>query len=207
MVAYLQSFFSGIGLGLVLAILVGPVFFTLVHVSISRGFHSGIIFALGILTSDLSYFILTYLGISQVDQNDTVKLLLGIFGGAFLIIYGITLLAKRKVRIEFKRPDARSMAGFYIKGFLINALNPFVLIYWISVTGGLVIQYGDQTSKVVTFAIGCFLTVFLTDLTKSFLSFRLKRLIRESMLIWLNRVSGFLLVGFGIGLLYFTVVK
>jgi len=48
----MEAVFNGVIYGLVLAVLVGPVFFTLIQTSIERGFKSGVYVAIGISLSD-----------------------------------------------------------------------------------------------------------------------------------------------------------
>ncbi|WP_216351112.1 LysE family transporter, partial [Mucilaginibacter polytrichastri] len=49
----IEAIFSGIGIGLILTFLTGPVFFALIKTSIEKGFQAGIALALGVVTSDV----------------------------------------------------------------------------------------------------------------------------------------------------------
>ena len=59
---------NGVGLGLALSILLGPVFFALIHTSISKGFREGFIMAIGIVVSDATYLTIAFFLANLVDQ-------------------------------------------------------------------------------------------------------------------------------------------
>jgi len=83
-----HAIIAGAGAGLLLAVLIGgPVFVALIKTSIEKGFLIGLLFAMGVLTSDSAYFLLVYLGISQLQTTKLVEEILGAGGGAFLIVF------------------------------------------------------------------------------------------------------------------------
>lgn len=64
----------GIGLGLFISILIGPVFFILINVSIKEGFRSAMYLDIGILLSDAVCILLSYLGMAALlnDRENRV---------------------------------------------------------------------------------------------------------------------------------------
>ena len=56
---------NGIVSGIVLAFLIGPVFFTIIQTSIERGFWSGVFVAIGVSLSDAFYILVSYFGLTQ----------------------------------------------------------------------------------------------------------------------------------------------
>ena len=69
----MEIILNGIISGLVLALLVGPVFFTILQTSIERGFGSGALVAIGVSLSDAFYITLTYLGVYRLFDNGTFR--------------------------------------------------------------------------------------------------------------------------------------
>ena len=61
----MESILNGVIYGIVLAFLVGPVFFTILQTSIERGFRSGFFVAMGVSLSDAFYISISYLGVYQ----------------------------------------------------------------------------------------------------------------------------------------------
>jgi threonine/homoserine/homoserine lactone efflux protein len=89
------------------------------------------------------------------------------------------------------------------KGFMMNTLNPFVLIFWLGlgVAGALHNGAIRSSREQALFFSMVIITVFGTDLLKAFLASRLKKLLTAQFLLWLNRISGIGLILFGIRLI------
>lgn len=193
MAGLLSAILAGFVAGLIIAAIVGgPGFFALLQVSIEKGFLVGISLAMGVLLSDASYFVLAYIGLSQLGNSHIINNILGTFGGFFLIIFGFSMVLK-KVRIrevETPKVDRSSLVKSFIKGFLINTLNPSALLYWIVIVTSVISQYSGENRLVFAFFLASISTVFGTDVLKAFLAVRLKRLLTPKFIVWMNRVSG-----------------
>jgi threonine/homoserine/homoserine lactone efflux protein len=96
----MSTIFSGIALGLGLAVLVGPAFFTLLQTSIEKGFKKAIVFALGVFICDLMVVSLVFLGAKSVLDNPIVSNVMGFAGGAVIFVYGIIMFRKKSNKIE-----------------------------------------------------------------------------------------------------------
>src|SRR6187401_3818963 len=95
----IEPILSGIGFGLLLTVLVGPVFFTLLQTALHEGFRAGVHLATGVLISDVCWIVITYLFASQLDLAGEYKLPAAWIGGLMLMAFGIsTLLTKVKVK-------------------------------------------------------------------------------------------------------------
>ena len=55
--------------GFLLAFAIGPVFFTLIETSITKGFKAGLFFDLGAQTADIIFILIAYLSVRQWDEN------------------------------------------------------------------------------------------------------------------------------------------
>ena len=83
-----KAIFQGFGLGLALALSLGPSFFALIQTSTKRGFKSALGLAFGIFLSDLFCVVLAYLGVAQFFDNPHNKTYVGIIGGTVLVMFG-----------------------------------------------------------------------------------------------------------------------
>ncbi len=206
-----SAIFGGFVAGMLIAVMIGPVFFALIQTSMKRGFPTAASFALGIVLSDSLYFFLAHLGIRNLSGGSSTTSLdnwLGLGGGLFLAIFGIILL-RRKPDVKEEDIEVASYTSYFSaigKGFIINSLNPSALFYWASVTSYLRKDFGPEQYIFYSFFTACMLTVFGTDLLKGFLALRLKSLLTYKFLLWLNRISGIILIIFGARLIW-TVVK
>jgi len=90
----IEIILKGVAFGAVLAMIIGPVFFSLVQTSVESGFISGIFMAIGISLSDLTYVILSYLGVTQLVQYDYFSFYPALLGGLILITFGVVSFLK-----------------------------------------------------------------------------------------------------------------
>ncbi len=206
----MNVFIEGTILGLSLAFLFGfgPAFFALIQTGIYRGFFPGILLATGIFLNDLLIVALSIFGATSILSNVENFNTIGIGGGILLVIFGI-ITYKRKTEIEdsdntneVKPPHPIIYIG---KGFLLNAVNPFVWIFWIGIIVGITAQYNADTTKMVIFFSGTLSVVLLTDIIKTFAASKLKKIVTDKFLILVNKISGVAISLFGIFLVVRTI--
>jgi len=201
----LEAIISGVTLGFVLSFLVGPVFYLLLDTSIKKGFRSAIFLAVGVLISDGLYIIITYFSTVAIGIMNTYQSEIGIAGGILLIVFGIiTILKKPQIKsseLDLSSPNKSPFVDL-IKGFAMNFLNPFVLIFWVGVSSSVSSGKSFSHTHTVIFFSCALATVFLSDLLKAWTASRLRTFLKPSFLIWVNRVSGVGLLLFGVRMLY-----
>lgn len=202
-----EAILKGFFLGLTLAALIGPVFFALLQTSLHRGFFSGLLLAIGISLSDSVYIFATNVFFSLIEQTDDLQWFLGIFGGFILMGIGImTYLKKPKTEADQDDRSRYRSAGTIIRGFLLNFAHPGVLIFWLSVITLINTNFDySQQERIILFST-TIATVFCTDLLKAALAHAIKRFLTYKVLLWMNRVMGILLIGFGTQLFLSTLL-
>jgi threonine/homoserine/homoserine lactone efflux protein len=199
---------EGIKVGLILSFMIGPIFFALVQTSVDEGFRAGLMVAVGIWVSDTSYVLGVYFGVSllaNVVNTQTFTLTLGIAGSILLTIFGLaTLLTIPKGLLTNTLPEYKRSSSYlslFIKGFLINTINPFTVFFWTSLMGSVVIKDGFNGTQAFVFFAGVLGTIVVTDLLKVLLAKRIRYSLRPVHLLWLRRISGAALIAFGVVLL------
>lgn len=203
----MHSLLEGIGMGLVLSLMVGPVFFTLITASMEQGFRHAFVLALGILVSDLIYVAITFFGVSYLTESPVLEKVLGYVGGAILVGFGISFWRKKQtVRpnsggIPF--PKAKKRTAF-AKGFGINGINPFVMLFWISIASMISLKTTWNNSDVISYYFGLLLTVFGIDLLKAFIAGKLSHMMTPRLRMILNRGVGVLVCYFGLKMIWST---
>lgn len=201
----LEAVLSGVSLGLVLALLVGPVFFMLIDTSIKKGFFKAFVLSVGVVLSDAFFIVLTYFSSAALGFMNSYKSEIGTGGGILLIIFGVINIVKKPhiKSADIDLPDdSKSLYIDMIKGFMMNALNPFVLIFWIGVSGVVSANQQFTDMHVVIFYVFVLVTVFSTDILKAWLASRLKSFLKPALILTINRLSGAGLILFGLRLLY-----
>jgi len=197
---------AGIGLGLLMAIMIGPVFFMLINISIKNGFRSAFYFALGVVLSDGFYISIIEFSKSLVGLIDSHRHWVAMVGGVLLIGFGISSIVAKVtdpkdivVKSDVSRKD---LFLEVIKGFVMNALNPFVLFFWIGVSTTLVVNKSENSLDSFVFFSGTLVIIFLTDLLKGALAINLKKIMTVRFISLLNKISGIGLFLFGCRLIY-----
>ncbi|MEZ4826934.1 MAG: LysE family transporter [Bacteroidia bacterium] len=197
-----MTFLQGYFYGLALIIFIGPVFFTLLQSTLEHGLKSGLSVALGIFFSDVLCVLLLFgFGVSSFFTNPGNEMIIGIAGSIILIglglRYAIRPVLSRAEKIRFKTAD---YLHFFIKGFLVNLINPFVFAVWM----GLIALAGNHTSDTgsqLIFLSGTLLGIFSADSTKVLFANHLKDLFKPGFLETTYRVIGVVLILFGVRIL------
>jgi threonine/homoserine/homoserine lactone efflux protein len=197
---------KGIFSGLVLAILVGPVFFTLLQTSIERGFKSGVYVAFGIAFSDSLYVALSYLGLSSLFNSAEFQIYLSYVGGSIILCFGAYyLFIKSRKLVNFnnlEHVEEKSPFRLMAKGFIINGFNPMVLIFWIGTISIATGQLGYATNgKAITFLASIIVTVLITDIIKAKLADKLRLLLTPRLIKIMNIILGLVMFALGLKLL------
>lgn len=201
----MNALYEGILLGLTLAFVFGfgPAFFALIQTAVHRGFWSGILLAFGIFLNDLIIVILGLLGSVNVIRGSENYELMGIIGGAVLIVFGIVTFSRNKVnRDSDENSNGNPNALVFItKGFLLNLLNPFVWIFWLTVIVSATATYKANTNSLILFFSGTLGVVFLSDIFKVFMASKLTTILNDKFLVTINKIAGIALMLFGIFLI------
>ena len=202
---------SGIGYGLLLSLMVGPAFFILIETSITKGVKSALYLDLGVLISDLVYVSIAFLFFQEVHalmEGDNQSILRVIGGGCF-ILFGLNNLRKnrksnfiaKKHKVNPHSLKASNYVMTVIKGFMINALNPGVLFYWLTLMS--ILPAAPESLKLthiqtqgIYIAI-ILITFFGIDVLKIIGAKKLKDFLTPNWIRVLNVVLGVILIVFG----------
>lgn len=207
----LEIIFGGFGYGLLLSLMVGPAFFILIETSITKGVKSALYLDLGVLISDLIYVSLAFLFFQEVSnlmESDN-KFILTIIGGGAFIVFGIVNLMKVKKNIPSNKTQlanpkelkATNYVMMTFKGFMINALNPGVLFYWLTLMTILPsappgFYLGPVSTKMVYIGI-ILITFFGIDVLKILGAKKLKDILTPAWIRVVNILLGIILILFG----------
>jgi threonine/homoserine/homoserine lactone efflux protein len=216
----MEYVFQAIGIGFLLSIMIGPVFFVLLEISITKGFKSALIFDLGVLLSDLFYIVISLFFAYQLKGLGDVRnnLALSILGGSLFIAFGVYNLFFKKVRLapidlnhelidvpeQQVKPNRKKVNTMLVlKGFTLNLLNPGVVIYWLAIVAkgfDLVAKYESDIHISIYLAI-ILITFFGIDCLKAYVANKLKPLVTVNLLKALNLLIGVVFSGTGVFLI------
>jgi threonine/homoserine/homoserine lactone efflux protein len=203
--------FQAIGIGFLLSVMVGPVFFVLLETSITKGVRASLYLDLGVFISDVVYILFAFIFASQIKSftNDATNnnFILGIIGGVMFVGYGLyTLFSKSKHELTLKNKSTTSKNNdsvvLGIKGFMLNFANPAVLFYWLGIIAqGNQVTDKDHPSQLIIFVILVLVTYFGMDVLKILGAKKLRPLVTDALLLALNRLIGIVFTAFGVFLI------
>ncbi|MEQ9298135.1 MAG: LysE family transporter [Cyclobacteriaceae bacterium] len=201
-----MSLLHGVAFGALFVFTIGPTFFAILQSSLSRGFTAGVMTALGISICDISYATLASLGLSNLIENESFRWWLALIGGTLLFVFGIVSMVKKpQLSTISDEGEKGGLSKFFIKGVLINGINPFVVIFWMGIVGMSTVNWGYTGWDQHLFIIGMLGMILSTDILKSFLANRLRTWITMKRITIINRVVGAALVLFSLQLFYETI--
>jgi len=200
---------EGILLGLFLAISMGPIFVTLTQASIERGALAGMTVGFGVWISDLlilGFSILTIGRINKVVNGESFQFWMGLSGAIVLFIFGIVLLVQKPVLQKAQEMlSIKGFATFFTKGFLINTINPFTFIFWLSVLSTYMIgrKVSNNDLSILLFTI--MFMIIISDSFKVLLAKLIRERLEQKHLEIISQAAGIGLIIFA-GVMLYRVV-
>jgi threonine/homoserine/homoserine lactone efflux protein len=88
---------------------------------------------------------------------------------------------------------------------ILNGLNPFIILIWISLISVTKVNYNYNTTEQTYFFTGLLVSVFISDVSKALVAHRLKHLINPKIFKRINLIVGGLLIVFGLRIIYFLI--
>ena len=202
----IEALLKGLALGLILALSVGPVIFTIIKQSIYNGHEGGFSFVAGVWISDIVLVILSNAFTELVKELLEYKKLIGYTGSPFLLAMGVYYLFFKKVKIRANgsglevKLDRKDHTQIFLSGFLINTLNPSVIIFWLVNATALAVTHTLQ-QRIIIFTT-CILFNILADAAKVLLAGSLRKRLTVHNISLITKISGGILIGFAFALIY-----
>ena len=210
----MSEFLPAIPIGIVLAFTIGPVFFTVLETSISKGVKAAIFVDIGVVLSYVLFFVIAFFStnslLKSIEENTDSWYFLG---GVLLVAYaGVSLI---KIIQEKNSPENKegalienspNLLKMVLKGFLLNIINVVVLFYWV----GIILYFGPQLemneSKIYLFFIIIISTYFTIDLGKIYLAQQLKKRLTDIVIKTIKIVVNSFIVICGLFLIFKGIV-
>ena len=200
----IAALLKGIVLGLMLSISVGPVIFSIIKQSINNGHKGGFAFIAGVSASDIALVVISNIFTELFGSLLDYKTAIGIGGSALLIALGVYVTFFKKLKLNQEGLQVISLnthdyIKIFLAGFFMNALNPTVIGFWLLTSTSLLIE--SLNYRLVVF-LTCLLVVAGFDIAKVMLAGRIRQKLTPHNVHIINRVSGLILIGFGVALVW-----
>lgn len=180
----------------------GPIGVLCIRRTLAHGRSIGLISGLGAASADAVYGFIAAFGLTFLTNTLINNITpLAITGGAFLVYLGFrTMRARPPVGDLNATPlDAPSALGAYLSTFALTITNPATILAFVAIFAGLGLadRITGYDAALVT-VLGVFTGSALWWLTLSTGVSVVRRFVRPSFMLWINRGSGGVLIAFGL---------
>ncbi len=194
---------EGMVVGVALAAPIGPINVEIVRRGLRGGFLHGWLVGFGAVSADTIYCALVVSGIAPLADSALLRAPLYLAGAAVLAILGMTGLRAALAGEDVATPEPEGTRS-YITGFLMAALNPLGIVYWLSIGAALVAsavaREGRGGAPVLVGGVFFGILVWVTVLSGMAQAGR--RYVSEPVLRGVGAVGSLMLLGFAV---YFGV--
>lgn len=185
--------------------MLGPIFIALTQTSLEKGARAGMLVGLGVWVSDLIIVFLAYTFINSISdtiESDAFKFYLGLSGGIVLFVFGLGAFFKTvDLDVQAKKHSYKNLLGYWLKGFLVNTVNPFTFIFWLGVISTYVIGRNISVQNTWIFLSTIIITIIVTDMLKVLGAKALRNVLSKKHIYWFSKISGIGLMIFGVFLI------
>jgi len=195
---------QGIVLGFSIAAPVGPIGVLCIRRTLQNGFKSGLSSGLGAASADAVYGAIAAAGLTlAADFLAEQQVWLGILGGAFLLFLGVKTFRSPPPNADGQAPLTNKLGGDYLSTFLLTLSNPITIFSFAAMFGGLNAGSGSGfQAGAFVLVLGVFSgsALWWLGLSVSVSFFRKK--FNASVMQWVNRLAGAVIVVFGLVMLW-----
>jgi len=193
-------FIKGFIIGFSIAAPVGPIGILCIQRTLARGNVQGFVTGLGAATADAIYgfvaaFGLTFISNFLVEQSLWFRLI----GGLFLCYLGIRAFLSKPLDQGLSVTN-RSTLSSYGTTFFLTLTNPMTILFFAGVFAGLgIVSESIQYSSAGLMVIGVFIGSGTWWMILSSVTGILRHKMNGSKLAWVNKISGVVILAFGVG--------
>lgn len=190
-------FAKALGVGLILAVPLGPIGLLCLRRSLSMGMAAGLATGLGAATADAIYAAVAAFALGMASPYIADLSWLGLVGGAALIGLGLRDVLHRDSRPE--PPTLSRQVGAWAGAVLLTLTNPATILTFAAIIVGLGLL-PDMTSALegAVFVVGVFLGSALWWLVLSGIGGKLGDRLPAGVVRWTRRGVGLAFIAFGI---------
>lgn len=200
-----DQFFAFLAAAILITVSPGPDNLMVLATGMSKGRSRGMAFGMGAGLGCLSHTILAAIGVSALIAASPVAFTaLKLAGGAYLIWLGFRAIrSSGKIELKSSETDNGTVLGFFLKGMFANAINPKVILFFLSFLPQFVIAANGSVSWQVatlgvTFTVQAVILFTLLGYFSGYVGQWLTKNRRVGL--WLDRLAGAVFIGLGLRL-------
>jgi threonine/homoserine/homoserine lactone efflux protein len=200
----LSFFLRGLIIGFSIAAPVGPIGVLCIRRTLAEGRLYGFVSGLGAATADACYGTIAALGLTiisafLVDQANWLRLI----GGAYLCYLGFrTFRAQPADRAAEATARGHGLVGAYTSTLFLTLTNPLTIMSFLAVFAGLGLTQNEGALSALLLVLGVFSGSALWWFLLSGFASLFRSRVSPRGLGWVNRISGIVILAFGVVVLY-----
>jgi threonine/homoserine/homoserine lactone efflux protein len=194
---------KGLIIGFSIAAPVGPIGVLTIKRTLTEGRISGFVTGLGAATADSVYGIIAGFGLTAISsflltQEFWIKLI----GGSFLLFLGVKSFVTKPAS-KAANVNSKGLLNNFISTFFLTITSPATILSFLAIFAALGLgttstHYSSSMLLVLGIGLGSALWWFILSSIVSFFQSQLT----PNKLIWINRLSGLIIITFGLFALY-----
>ena len=190
-------FLRGLVLGFTIAAAVGPISLLVIRRTLAHGRVYGLASGMGVALADATYGGVAAFGLTAITSVLVgARVALALVGGAFLLYLGWRTFTSRPTEVA-EATDRPGLVGAFLSIFGLTMTNPMTIVSFAAIFAGLgVVGAGGADAALLTFGVFCGSAAWWVLLTMTLGLLRDRVTVRG--LTWVNRISGVVLLGFGV---------
>ncbi|HEY1047973.1 MAG TPA: LysE family transporter [Bacteroidia bacterium] len=194
---------KGLIIGFSVAAPVGPIGVLTIKRTLTEGRTSGFVTGMGAALADTVYGVVAGFGLAAVSSFIlTQEFWMKLVGGLFLLFLGIKSFVTKPAS-KAANIDSKGLFNNFISTFFLTVTNPSTIFSFLAIFAGLGLgttktDYSSSMTLVLGVFIGSALWWLILSSTVSYFQSK----ITPNRLIWINRLSGSIIISFGLLALY-----
>lgn len=191
----ISLFIEGFILGLGAALPLGPINLLIMNEAL-RSYKKAVAIGFGAMSVDVTYLILIQYGITNYMQENFFLSVLSLLGGLFLTYLAFLIFRGRSKHIKKTKLSKEStLYSNYAKGYLLTFLNPYTILFWLSVT-----TYATTSDSLMVSVLGLMSAITLWITIMPYIVYKKRALISDSVASLIAVVSSIIILLFGLSL-------
>lgn len=196
----MEPIIKGILAGLAYGLLLGPLFFISLKVTLSQGWRNGVALVGGAFASDATLVAGSWWSAARLSafaRQEVFQSGFGLVSGLVLFGFGLSAVwpRKRQSMSIVQEGTLYKRRYSFLKGFFINMSNPSNWLFWLSlatVVQAEAMPEGGRYAEI--FLVATLAVVLLTDLVKVLLAHKIGKRLNPGIPEKIVRVAGFILL-------------
>ncbi len=191
--------FKGFIIGFSVAAPVGPIGVLTIKRTLTEGRLAGFVTGMGAALADTVYGVVAGFGLTAISSFLlTQTFWLQLIGGLFLLFLGVKTVVSKPAE-KAANSNSKGLFNNFISTFFLTVTNPSTILSFIAIFAGFGLgATTTNNSSATTIVLGVFLGSAVWWLILSSVVGAFQAKITPQHLIWINRLSGLILLSFGV---------